>query len=171
VRAFLALEANAGKETAMVERFSLHVNGNDHVIDADPDMPLLYALRNDLGLNNPKFGCGLAQCGACTVHLDGAPVRSCITPMSAVGKAKVVTLAGLGSPDKPHPLQTAYVQEQVPQCGYCINGWIMTGAALLNKNKKPSDEQIKEALTGLKCRCGTHVSIMRAVKRAAEMMG
>ena len=155
----------------MVERFSLHVNGNDHVIDADPDMPLLYALRNDLGLNNPKFGCGLAQCGACTVHLDGAPVRSCITPMSAVGKAKVVTLAGLGSPDKPHPLQTAYVQEQVPQCGYCINGWIMTGAALLNKNKKPSDEQIKEALTGLKCRCGTHVSIMRAVKRAAEMMG
>ena len=155
----------------MVERFSLHVNGNDHVVDADPDMPLLYALRNDLGLNNPKFGCGLAQCGACTVHLDGAPVRSCITPMSAVGKAKVVTLAGLGTPDKPHPLQTAYVQEQVPQCGYCINGWIMTGAALLNKNKKPSDEQIKEALTGLKCRCGTHVSIMRAVKRAAEMMG
>ena len=155
----------------MVERFSLHVNGNDHVVEADPDMPLLYALRNDLGLNNPKFGCGLAQCGACTVHLDGAPIRSCITPLSAVGAAKVVTLAGLGSPDKPHPLQTAYVQEQVPQCGYCINGWIMTGAALLNKNKKPSDEQIKEALAGLKCRCGTHVSIMRAVKRAAEMMG
>jgi nicotinate dehydrogenase subunit A len=155
----------------MVERFSLNVNGNDHAVEADPDMPLLYALRNDLGLNNPKFGCGLAQCGACTVHLDGVPIRSCVTPMSAVGSGKVVTLAGLSTPDKPHPLQAAYVQEQVPQCGYCINGWIMTGAALLNGNKKPSDDQIKEALTGLKCRCGTHVSIMRAVKRAAEMMG
>jgi nicotinate dehydrogenase subunit A len=155
----------------MVERFSLNVNGQQHEVEADPDMPLLYALRNDLGLNNPKFGCGLAQCGACTVHIDGAPVRSCVTPMSAVGSGKVVTLAGLGTPDKPHPVQAAYVQEQVPQCGYCINGWIMTAAALLNENKKPSDEQIKEALTGLKCRCGTHMSIMRAVKRASEMMG
>jgi nicotinate dehydrogenase subunit A len=155
----------------MVERFSLNVNGQEHVVEADPDMPLLYALRNDLGLNNPKFGCGLAQCGACTVHVDGAAVRSCVTPMSAVGQGKVVTLAGLGTPEKPHPLQAAYVQEQVPQCGYCINGWIMTGAALLNENKKPSDDEIKEALTGLKCRCGTHMSIMRAVKRASEMMG
>jgi nicotinate dehydrogenase subunit A len=155
----------------MVERFPLNVNGQQHEVEADPDMPLLYALRNDLGLNNPKFGCGLAQCGACTVHIDGAPVRSCVTPMSAVGSGKVVTLAGLGTPDKPHPVQAAYVQEQVPQCGYCINGWIMTAAALLNENKKPSDEQIKEALTGLKCRCGTHMSIMRAVKRASEMMG
>jgi nicotinate dehydrogenase subunit A len=155
----------------MAERFSLHVNGTEHAIEADPDMPLLYALRNDIGLNNPKFGCGLAQCGACTVHIDGAPVRSCVTPVSAVGAGKIVTLAGLGTPEKPHPIQAAYVEEQVPQCGYCINGWIMTAAALLNENKKPSDEQIKEALTGLKCRCGTHVSIMRAVKRASEMMG
>jgi nicotinate dehydrogenase subunit A len=155
----------------MAERFSLHVNGTEHAIEADPDMPLLYALRNDIGLNNPKFGCGLAQCGACTVHIDGAPVRSCVTPVSAVGTGKIVTLAGLGTPEKPHPIQAAYVEEQVPQCGYCINGWIMTAAALLNENKKPSDEQIKEALTGLKCRCGTHVSIMRAVKRASEMMG
>jgi nicotinate dehydrogenase subunit A len=155
----------------MTERFSLNVNGKEHKVEADPDMPLLYALRSDLGLNNPKFGCGLAQCGACAVHINGAPVRSCVTPMSAVGDGKIVTLAGLGTPDKPHPVQAAYVEEQVPQCGYCINGWIMAAAALLNETKKPSDEQIKEALTGLKCRCGTHMSIMRAVKRASEMMG
>jgi nicotinate dehydrogenase subunit A len=152
-------------------RITLDVNGSSHTIDADPDMPLLYALRNDLGLNNPHFGCGLAQCGACTVHIDGQAVRSCVTPVSAVGNGKVVTLAGLGTPEKPHPIQAAYVEEEVPQCGYCINGWIMTAAALLNRVKKPTDAQIKEALTGLKCRCGTHMSIMRAVKRAAEMMG
>ena len=152
-------------------RISLDVNGSVHTIDADPDMPLLYALRNDLGLNNPHFGCGLSQCGACTVHINGEAVRSCVTPVSAVGTGKVVTLAGLGTPEKPHPVQAAYVQEEVPQCGYCINGWIMTAAALLNRVKKPTDAQIKDALTGLKCRCGTHVSIMRAVKRAAEMMG
>jgi nicotinate dehydrogenase subunit A len=155
----------------MAQRFNLHVNGQEHAVEADPDMPLLYALRNDLGLNNPKFGCGLAQCGACTVHLDGKAIRSCVTPMSAVGDGKVVTLAGLGTPEKPHPIQAAYVEEQVLQCGYCLNGWIMQSAALLNENKKPSDTQIKEALTGLKCRCGTHMGIMRAVKRASEMMG
>jgi nicotinate dehydrogenase subunit A len=152
-------------------KISLDVNGKTHEIDADPDMPLLYALRNDIGLNNPHFGCGLAQCGACTVHVDGQPIRSCVTPVSAVGSAKIVTLAGLGTPDNPHPLQTAYVEEQVPQCGYCINGWIMTAAALLNRVKKPTDAQIKDALTGLKCRCATHMSIMRAVKRAAEIAG
>ena len=152
-------------------RINLDVNGKVHTIDADPDMPLLYALRNDIGLNNPHFGCGLAQCGACTVHLNGAAIRSCVTPLSAVGNGKVVTLAGLGTPEKPHPIQAAYVIEQVPQCGYCINGWLMTAAALLNRNKKPTDAQIKEALTGLKCRCGTHMGIMRAVKRASEMMG
>ena len=152
-------------------RISLDVNGSVHTIDADPDMPLLYALRNDLGLNNPHFGCGLAQCGACTVLVDGQAVRSCITPVSTVGNGKVVTLAGLGTPEKPHPIQAAYVEEEVPQCGYCINGWIMTAAALLNRVKKPTDAQIKEALTGLKCRCGTHIAILRAVRRAAEMMG
>jgi len=151
-------------------RITLNVNGKSHTIDADPDMPLLYALRNDIGLNNPHFGCGLAQCGACTVHLNGQAIRSCVTPLSAVGDGKVVTLAGLGTPEQPHPIQAAYVIEQVPQCGYCINGWVMTAAALLNSKKKPTDAEIKQALTGLKCRCGTHVGIMRAVKRAAEMM-
>ncbi len=155
----------------MTQTISLNVNGKAHQIEADPDMPLLYALRNDLGLNNPRFGCGLAQCGACTVHLDGQPIRSRITPVSAVADGKVVTLAGLGTPEHPHPLQAAYVEEEVPQCGYCINGWIMTAAAFLRDNKKPTEAQIKEALSGLKCRCGTHVSILRAVKRAAIMMG
>ena len=155
----------------MSEKITLDVNGKTHVIDTDPEMPLLYALRNDIGLNNPHFGCGLAQCGACTVHLDGQPVRSCITPVSMAAGAKVVTLAGIGTPEKPHPLQAAYVEEEVPQCGYCINGWIMTAAALLRDNKKPSEAQIKDALSGLKCRCGTHVSILRAIKRAAVMMG
>ena len=155
----------------MSEKITLDVNGKTHVIDTDPEMPLLYALRNDIGLNNPHFGCGLAQCGACTVHLDGQPVRSCITPVSMAAGTKVVTLAGIGTPEKPHPLQSAYVEEEVPQCGYCINGWIMTAAAFLRDNKKPSEAQIKDALSGLKCRCGTHVSILRAVKRAAVLMG
>jgi nicotinate dehydrogenase subunit A len=155
----------------MKQSYLLNVNGTVHKIEADENMPLLYALRDDLGLNNPHFGCGLAQCGACTVHLDGQPIRSCITPVSAIGDGKVVTLAGLGTPEKPHPLQTAYIEEQVPQCGYCINGWIMAAAAFLRDNKKPSDEQIRSALGGLKCRCGTHMGILRAVKRAAAMMG
>ena len=152
------------------QRFILNVNGKTHAVDADPDMPLLYALRNDVGLNSPHFGCGLAQCGACTVHLDGEPIRSCVTPLSAVGNSKIVTLAGLGMPEKPHPLQIAYIEEQVPQCGYCINGWLMTAAAFLRNKKRPSEAEIKDALSGLKCRCGTHISILKAVKRAAEMM-
>jgi nicotinate dehydrogenase subunit A len=156
---------------AMTQKFSLNVNGKDQIVEADGDMPLLYALRNDLGLNNPHFGCGLAQCGACTVHLDGKPTRSCVTPLAEVGNRKVVTLAGLGTPEQPHPLQTAYVAEEVPQCAYCINGWIMTAAAFLRDRKKPTDAEIREALTGLKCRCGTHMAILRAVKRAAAMMG
>jgi aerobic-type carbon monoxide dehydrogenase small subunit (CoxS/CutS family) len=151
-------------------RITLNVDGRDHTIEADPDMPLLYALRNDLGLNNPHFGCGLAQCGACTVHVNGEATRSCVTPLGTVGTAKVVTLAGLGTPDRPHPLQKAYVDEQVPQCGYCINGWIMTAAAMLAKNPKASDGQIRDELAGLKCRCGTHMAILRAVKRAAKEM-
>lgn len=151
-------------------RITLNVDGRDHTIEADPDMPLLYALRNDLGLNNPHFGCGLAQCGACTVHVDGEATRSCVTPLGTVGTAKVVTLAGLGTPDKPHPLQKAYIAEQVPQCGYCINGWVMTAAAMLAKNPKVSDRQIRDELAGLKCRCGTHMAILRAVKRAAKEM-
>ncbi|HYM18033.1 MAG TPA: (2Fe-2S)-binding protein [Micropepsaceae bacterium] len=154
----------------MAERFTLRVNGQTHTIEADPEMPLLYALRDDLGMSNPHFGCGLSQCGACTVHVDGVATRSCVTPVSKAAGHDVVTLQGLGTPEKPHPLQTAYVEEQVPQCGYCINGWIMTAAAFLNTHKKPTDAQIREALTGLKCRCGTHTAILRAVKRAAEKM-
>jgi nicotinate dehydrogenase subunit A len=155
----------------MSEKFSLSVDGSTHTVTADPDTPLLYVLRDDLGLNNPHFGCGLAQCGACTVHLDGQPIRSCVTPVSAAGNGKITTLAGLGTPEKPHPLQAAYIEEQVPQCGYCINGWLMTAAAFLRDTKKPTEAQIKDALSGLKCRCGTHLAILRAVKRAAAMMG
>jgi aerobic-type carbon monoxide dehydrogenase small subunit (CoxS/CutS family) len=151
----------------MSETFTLHVNGKTHRVQADPDMPLLYALRDDIGLNNPKFGCGLAQCGACTVHMNGEAVRSCSTPMSLAANQKITTLNGLGTPENPHPLQKAYVEEGVPQCGYCINGWIMTAAAMLAKTPHPTDDQIREGLAGIKCRCGTHVSIMRAVKRAA----
>jgi nicotinate dehydrogenase subunit A len=155
----------------MARNITLDVNGRQHTVNVDPDMPLLYALRDDLGLNNPRFGCGLAQCGACTVHLNGQPVRSCVTPVADAEGQRITTLAGLGTPDKPHPLQAAYIEEQVPQCGYCINGWIMTAAALLAEKKKPTEAEIKEALAGLKCRCGTHISILKAVKRAAAMMG
>ena len=152
----------------MAKRIELNVDGKAHTIDADPDMPLLYALRDDLGLKNPRFGCGLAQCGACTVWIDGEPVRSCATAVDSVGTGKVTTLAGIGKDGKPHKIQAAFIEEQVPQCGYCLNGWVMTSAALLEKNPKPSDAQIREALTGLKCRCGTHVSMLRAIKRAAQ---
>jgi nicotinate dehydrogenase subunit A len=152
----------------MAQKYSLNVNGKVETIEADADMPLLYALRDDLGLNNPHFGCGLAQCGACTVHLDGKATRSCVTPIGTVGDRAIVTLAGLGTPEHPHPLQTAYVEEQVPQCGYCINGWIMTAVELLDRNPHPTDAQIKDALADLVCRCGTHGAALRAVKRAAS---
>ena len=147
-------------------RYRLTVDGKPVTLNAEPEMPLLYALREDLGMNNPHFGCGLAQCGACTVHLDGEPVRACVMPVSAAAGKTVTTLKGLGTPAKPHPLQAAYVEEQVPQCGYCVNGWIMTAAAILRKNPKASDAELREGLAGLKCRCGTHVSILRAIKRA-----
>ena len=146
------------------------VDGKAVSVDADPTMPLLYALRDDLGLANPHFGCGLAQCGACTVHLDGEPVRSCVIPLSAVRGRAVTTLRGLGTPEKPHPLQRAYVEEEVPQCGYCVNGWIMTAAAVLRQNPQASDGELRQALAGLKCRCGTHVAILRAIKRAQAML-
>lgn len=148
-------------------RISLRVNAKTQVIDADPDMPLLYALRNDLRLNGPKYGCGLAQCGACTVIMDGAAIRSCMTPVSAAQSRSVTTLEGLGSTRKMHRLQQAFVDEQAVQCGYCINGMIMTAKALLDRNPKPTDDQIKQALDGNLCRCGTHVRIVRAVKRAS----
>jgi len=146
---------------------SRRVNGKTQVVDAEPDMPLLYALRNDLQLNGPKFGCGVAQCGACTVIMDGAAIRSCATPMSAAQSKAVTTLEGLGSTKKMHKIQQAFVDEQALQCGYCVNGMIMTTKALLDKNPKPTDSQIKEALAGNLCRCGTHIRIVRAVKRAS----
>ena len=151
-------------------RISLKVNGKSLVIDAEPDMPLLYALRNDLRLNGPKFGCGLAQCGACTVIMDGNAIRSCVTPMSAVQNKPVTTLEGLGSTKKMHKIQQAFVDEQAAQCGYCINGMIMSSKALLDKNPKPTDSQIREALAGNLCRCGTHLRILRAVKRASGQL-
>ena len=154
----------------MTKDFTLDVDGRQHKVNVDPDMPLLYALRDDLGLNNPHFGCGLAQCGACTVHLNGEAVRSCVLPVSAVANKSVTTIAGLGTPEKPHPLQAAYVEEGVPQCGYCINGWMMTAAAALKKNPKATDAELRETLAGLKCRCGTHVAILRAIKRAQTSM-
>jgi nicotinate dehydrogenase subunit A len=151
-----------------VAQLQLIVDGRSHTIDADPDMPLLYALRDDLGLKNPRFGCGLGQCGACTVLIDGQPVRSCMTPVQAVGTSQITTLAGIGKDGKPHKVQAAFIEEQVPQCGYCLNGWVMTSVALLEKTPHPTDHAIRDALTGIKCRCGTHAAILRAVKRAAE---
>jgi nicotinate dehydrogenase subunit A len=152
----------------MARSIALNVNGQTaHVTVDDPNMPLLYALRNDLGLHGPRFGCGLGQCGACTVHIDGNAVRSCITPLSSVGNRDVVTLEGLGTPGKPHPMQQAFIDEQAVQCGYCINGMIMEATAFLAKTRNPSEEQIREALASNLCRCGTHLRILRAVKRAA----
>jgi aerobic-type carbon monoxide dehydrogenase small subunit (CoxS/CutS family) len=153
----------------MTDQLSLTIDGHRRKVDADPRTPLLYVLHDELGLNSPHFGCGLGQCGACTVQIDGKPTRSCITPASAaVGKA-VTTLVGLGTPEKPHPIQAAYIEEQTPQCGYCISGWMMTAAALLKEKPKPTDADIRDAFKGLKCRCGTHLAILRAVKRAAAM--
>ena len=148
-------------------RISLKVNGKTQVVDVDPETPLLYVLRNDLQLNGPKFGCGLSQCGACTVIMNGNAIRSCVTLVSAVQNQPVTTLEGLGSTKKMHKIQQAFVDEQAVQCGYCINGMIMTSKALLDKNPKPTDSQIKEALAGNLCRCGTHTRILRAVKRAS----
>jgi nicotinate dehydrogenase subunit A len=148
-------------------RISLKVNGKTSVVEADPQTPLLYVLRNDLQLNGPKFGCGLAQCGACTVIMDGNAIRSCVTPVKTASNRAVTTLEGLGSTKKLHPVQKAFVDEQAAQCGYCINGMIMTAKALLDKNPRPTDSQIREALAGNLCRCGTHIRILRAVKRAS----
>ena len=147
--------------------FRLNVNGNAVTVAvADPNTPLLYVLRNDLGLHGPRFGCGLGQCGACTVHIDGGAVRSCVLPLTAA-KGKIVTLEGLGTQARPHPLQRAFIEEQAVQCGYCINGMIMQSAALLMRTPHPSDDQIKQELAANLCRCGTHIRIVRAIKRAA----
>ncbi len=156
----------------MATTLDLQVNGASHRLEVDdPEMPLLLALRNDIGLQGPRFGCGLAQCGACTVHVNGESVRSCVYPLSMAAGKQVTTLEGLGTPAKLHPLQQAFIEEQAVQCGYCINGMIMEAATLLKTTKRPSEAQIKEALANNLCRCGTHVRIVRAIKRASEQMG
>jgi nicotinate dehydrogenase subunit A len=147
---------------------ALRVNGSARQVEADdPDVPLLYLLRNDLGLTGTKFGCGLAQCGACTVLIDGRAVRSCIAPTKAVGGQEIITIEGLGSPDRPDPLQAAFIAEQAAQCGYCTAGMVMTARALLASTPRPSEREVRDALSGNLCRCGTHARVIRAVMRVA----
>jgi len=148
---------------------SLRVNGKIVTTEAGADTPLLYVLRNDAGLHGPRFGCGLGQCGSCTVHVNGEPVRSCLRPISSLKATdEIVTLEGLGTPQAPHKLQTAFIEEQALQCGYCTNGMIMQAANLLAKNPKPSVPEIKAALQNNLCRCGTHLRVIRAVQRASQ---
>ena len=150
---------------------SLKVNGATRSVPAEPDTPLLYVLRNDLQLNGAKFGCGMAQCGACTVLIDGKAVRSCVTDIGSLANAEITTLEGLGTIDRPHALQRAFIEEQAAQCGYCINGMIMSAKALLDRNPKPTESDVRQALAANLCRCGTHNRIVRAVLRAANEMG
>ncbi|MBM7322174.1 (2Fe-2S)-binding protein [Agrobacterium sp. S2] len=149
---------------------SITVNGKRHQVDSDADTPLLYVLRNDLELNGAKYGCGLGQCGACTVHIDGKAVFSCLTPLGAIGERSVRTIEGLGSIDAPGVLQKAFQDEQAAQCGYCIAGMIMRAQTLLDKIPNPSDEEIRDHLQPNLCRCGTHARILRAVRRASDVM-
>ena len=148
-------------------QFSLTVNGRTRLVDVDPTTPLLYVLRNDLELKGPRFGCGLAQCGSCSVIMDGDAIRSCITPVSAAENRSVTTLEGLGSVNEPHELQAAFIQEQAAQCGYCMNGMIINAKVHLENNPDPSDDDIKQALDPILCRCGSHYRVIRAIKRAA----
>ena len=158
----------------MSAAIKMTVNGKLEHTRAAPETALLYVLRNDIKAAGPRFGCGLAQCGACTVHVDGAAMRSCVVPVSAVAGKHITTLAGLAATvaggGAMHPLQQAFVDEQAAQCGYCINGWIMTSAALLKEKPNATDAELREGLAGLKCRCGAHMSILRAVKRAAKQL-
>jgi nicotinate dehydrogenase subunit A len=149
---------------------TLDVNGETQVVDVDPETPLLTVLRNDLGLNGPKFGCGLGQCGACTVIVDGAAVLSCVTPVGGAAGRSILTLEGLGTAAAPHPLQRAFVEEQAAQCGYCASGMIMTSKVLLDRTPDPTEAEIRQALASNLCRCGTHGEIIRAVRRAAGEM-
>jgi nicotinate dehydrogenase subunit A len=149
--------------------YRLTVNDESHTIESrDPAQPLLYVLRNALGLHGPKYGCGLGQCGTCTVHVDGVAARSCMLPIAEASGHRITTIEGLGSPDRPHPVQAAFIAEQAAQCGYCANGMVMTVAALLQRTPRPTEAQAREALDGCLCRCGTHVRVLRAVRRVAE---
>jgi nicotinate dehydrogenase subunit A len=154
----------------VVAAITLKVNGSTHTIDLDPTTPLLYALSDDLALSGPKFGCGLGQCGACTVIINGEAVRSCITPVQTVAGAEITTLEGIGTPEKPHPLQQAFIEEQAAQCGFCLNAVIMTAKAFLDKNPKFTDAQLQQALSNVLCRCFTHVRMYRAIQRASKEM-
>jgi nicotinate dehydrogenase subunit A len=169
------MAANNGARASRIsgERMtiSLKVNGSQRSVPADADTPLLYVLRNDLALNGTKFGCGLAQCGACTVLLDGRAVRSCATEIGSIGEAEITTIEGLGTVDKPHPLQRAFIDAQAAQCGYCISGMIMTAKDLLDQNPHPTAAEVREALAQNLCRCGTHNRIVRAVLGAAQNVG
>ena len=148
--------------------FNLRVNGQSHRVDVDADTPLLYVLSDDLALRGPKFGCGLGQCGSCTVIIKGEAVRSCMTPISTVASSEITTLEGLGTIQKPHPIQQAFIDEQAVQCGFCINGVIMTAKAYLDRNPRASDAQIQQAMSGVLCRCGTHTRMMRALQKYAR---
>ena len=150
--------------------FTLRINGETKAVSVEPDTPLLYVLRNDLALNGPKFGCGLAQCGACTVLVDGKPTRSCVTPVSTAARGGITTIEGLGTVDRLHPLQRAFIDEQACQCGFCGNGMVMSAKALLDRNPRPTDRQIKQTLNGHLCRCASHNRIVRAVQRAAAAL-
>lgn len=147
---------------------TLHVNGSAHTVDVDPATPLLYVLSDDLALRGPKFGCGLGQCGSCTVIIDGRATRSCITPVGAVGALAVTTLEGLGTPERPHPIQQAFIDEQAAQCGYCLSGVVLTAKALLDQHPKATDAEIQQAMSSVLCRCFTHVRMLRAIRRYAE---
>jgi len=154
----------------MTHNVVLSVNGRSHRLDVPPDAPLLTVLRNDLGLNGPKFGCGLGECGACTVLVDGIAARACVIPVAGVAGREITTLEGLGTRERPHPVQQAFIDEQAAQCGYCLNGMIMMVAALLEREPNASEARIRQELSGNLCRCGTHVEIVRAAQRAVQLM-
>lgn len=147
--------------------FTLNVDGRTRSVDVDSDCPLLYVLRDTLALNNPHFGCGLGQCGACTVLVDNRPVRSCLLPVSRAAESEIVTLEGLGTAEAPHPVQQAFIDEDAFQCGYCLNGWVLTAKSLLDSNPDPGEDEVRRAFESLVCRCGSHVRIFAAVRRAA----
>jgi nicotinate dehydrogenase subunit A len=151
-----------------MKKITLHVNGQEHVVAVDPETPLLFVLSDELGLRGPRFGCGMAQCGACTVIMRGKVVRSCVMPVSVVGQDEVTTLAGLGTPEKPHPIQQAFIEEGAAQCGFCLSGVILTAKAVLDVKPDASDQEIRDALGGILCRCFAHTRILRAIRKYAE---
>jgi nicotinate dehydrogenase subunit A len=151
-----------------MKQIALKVNGSEHLVEVDPDTPLLFVLNDELGLRGPRFGCGMAQCGACTVIMRGQAVRSCVMPVRAVGQSEVTTLEGLGTPEKPHPIQQAFIEEGAAQCGFCLSGVILAAKAVLDVNPHASDQEIRTALGGVLCRCFTHVRMLRAIRKYAE---